>query len=97
LYVWAYNSCGNSSYTKLIQSTTACSNCNGSGFISTVAGSGPTNPGGGYTGDGIYAITAELNWPVGITVDGDGNMYISDSQNNRVRKVTASTGLISTI
>ena len=53
--------------------------------------------GGGYNGDGIAATAAKLNNPSGLTVDcASGDVYISDSWNNRVRKVSASTGLIST-
>ena len=57
-------------------------------------------------GDGIYkgsvldgspATAASLYLPTSVTLDGAGNIYIADSLHNRVRKVTASTGLISTI
>ncbi len=47
--------------------------------------------------DGLPATQAELNFPAGVTLDGAGNMYIADSGHNRIRKVTAATGLISTI
>ncbi len=63
------------------------------GVISTVAGNGTE----GYSGDGGPATSAELNAPSGVAVDGAGNIYIADSDNNRVRKVTASTGVISTV
>lgn len=59
--------------------------------ISTVAGNG------GFDGDGGLAIDASLKGPQGVTLDVDGNIYISDSQNNRIRKVDHSTGIISTI
>lgn len=53
--------------------------------------------GGGYNGDGIAATSAKLNQPSGLTVDcASGDVYIADSWNNRIRKVDASTGLIST-
>jgi len=64
-----------------------------SGNISTVAGNGT----GGYSGDGILATSAELYDPMGVAVDSAGNIYIADSGNNRVRKVDASTGYISTV
>jgi sugar lactone lactonase YvrE len=51
----------------------------------------------GYTSDGIAATAAEINTPYGIAVDAAGNLYIGDSTNNRVRMVTISTGLISTL
>jgi sugar lactone lactonase YvrE len=63
------------------------------GLISTVAGNGTP----GYTGDGIAAISAELNIPASVAVDSTGNIFIADFQNNRIRKVSASTGLISTV
>ena len=62
---------------------------NPSGYITTVAGSGPGsgNP-GFYGGDGGYAIFAGLNSPQGVAVDAAGNVYIADTQNNRIRKLT---------
>jgi trimeric autotransporter adhesin len=63
-----------------------------SGVITTVAGNGTA----GVGGDGGLAPSAQLNGPQGIAVDGAGNLYIGDTSNQRVRKVTAATGLIST-
>lgn len=63
------------------------------GDISTVAGNGT----GGYSGDGGEATSAELNYPLGLAVDSSANIYIADLLNCRVRKVTASTGIISTV
>lgn len=62
------------------------------GIISTVAGNGTS----GYSGDGGLAISAELNAPVGVSIDANGNLYIADSGNNRIREVSASTGVITT-
>ena len=68
-----------------------------SGAISTVAGSGPIGWGtGSFAGDGGPATSASLNQPTGVSVDGAGNLYIADTQNSRVRKVDAATGIIST-
>jgi trimeric autotransporter adhesin len=64
-----------------------------SGIITTVAGNGTA----GYSGDGGPATSATLNNPYGVAVDGAGNLYIADKNNNVVRKVSTSTGLISTI
>ena len=63
------------------------------GIITTVAGTGAA----GYSGDGGLATATELNAPDGVAVDPAGNIYIADVNNNRIRKVTAATGLISTI
>ena len=67
------------------------------GIIDTIAGSGSYGAGnGGYSGDGedVPATEARLNTPIGVTVDGDGNVYIGDFRNHRVRKVTVATGKI---
>lgn len=63
------------------------------GIISTVAGNGTL----GFGGDGSTATLANLNTPSGVKVDGSGNIYIADAYNQRIRKVTASTGFISTV
>ena len=42
----------------------------------------------GYNGDGIAADTAQLNFPRGVAVDGAGNVFISDTDNDRIREVT---------
>jgi sugar lactone lactonase YvrE len=62
------------------------------GFISTVAGTGI----GGYSGDGGAATSARLFQPLGVTADDDGVIYIADSGNSRVRKVST-TGTITTV
>ena len=64
--------------------------------ISTIAGSGFTNPNGtgGYNGDNITAITADLNFPYAVAFDAAGNMYIPDSANHRIREVLAVSGVI---
>jgi sugar lactone lactonase YvrE len=51
----------------------------------------------GYSGDGGPAIKARLGAPFGLAVDGQGNLFISDSQDNRIRKVDAKSGAISTV
>jgi hypothetical protein len=63
------------------------------GVISTFAGTGTA----GFDGDGGAATSASLNQPTTIAFDGSGNLYITDSVNNRVRKVLIATGVISTI
>jgi sugar lactone lactonase YvrE len=61
------------------------------GTITTVAGNGSE----GYGGDGGAATAAYLDTPTGIAVDASGNLYIADSHNHRVRKVSA--GSITTV
>lgn len=63
------------------------------GNITTVAGNGV----GGYSGDGGAATSAELNFPSRPAIDIAGDIYIADYQNNRVRRVDAITGVITTI
>jgi uncharacterized protein (TIGR03437 family) len=62
------------------------------GNIATVVGNGKA----GYSGDMIPATTAELNRPFDVAFDPYGNLYIADTNNFRIRKVTA-TGTILTI
>ncbi len=64
------------------------------GTIITVAGN--PSSGGGFSGDGSAATTAQLNDPRGIAFDVSGNLFIADRGNNRVRKVNTS-GIITTI
>src|SRR5437660_1455334 len=68
-----------------------------SGIITTVAGSGPTGRGnGGFSGDGGMATRARLNFPMALTLDGVGNLFIGDRDNSRVRKVSPD-GIITTV
>ena len=63
------------------------------GSIAIVAGSGPP----GYSGDGGPATSAQLNSPQGVAVDASGNFFIADTGNNRIRRVDAATGIITTV
>jgi len=63
------------------------------GIITTAAGNGVT----GYTGDGGPATAARLSDPHGVATDPAGNLYIADHANSTIRKVTVSTGIITTI
>ena len=63
-----------------------------SGVITTIAGTGES----GFSGDGGPAVEAQLAVPRGVAVDGAGNLYIADHDNDRIRKVD-STGIITTI
>lgn len=53
------------------------------GIITTIAGNGSS----GYSGDGGAAISASLNFPGQMALDSQGNLYIVDTDNNRIRKV----------
>src|SRR3954467_649275 len=77
----------------------------GSNVISTFAGSGPSDSGGalqngatptGANGDGGPATAAVFNQPHGVAVDSKGNVYVADSNDQRIRKVDGS-GTITTI
>lgn len=62
------------------------------GRISTIAGNGLP----GFSGDGGPAISARLNHPKGIAVDGSGNIFVADSENARIRLITPD-GVITTL
>lgn len=62
------------------------------GIISTAAGTGIA----GFSGDGGSASNAQLDFPTGLALDRQGNLYIADSQNQRIRKVLPG-GQISTV
>jgi uncharacterized protein (TIGR03437 family) len=64
-----------------------------SGTISTFAGTPGTS---GYGGDGGGATGGFLNKPTGLAFDSAGNLYIADTGNNVIRKVAASTSVITT-
>ena len=63
------------------------------GVISTFAGNPPK---AGFSGDGGPAKGASMNYPVGLTFDGGGNLYILENGGNRIRQVTPA-GIITTI
>src|SRR5438552_3271899 len=63
------------------------------GIITTVAGNGSPS----FAGDGGAATSASLNSPSGVALDASGNLYIADPNNNRIRKVAAATGIITTV
>ena len=51
----------------------------------------------GYSGDGGPATSALLNYPSGVALDAAGNLYIADTNNQRIRRVSAATGTITTV
>lgn len=61
----------------------------GNGNIYTVAGSSANGHGiYGYSGDGGPAVNATLAYPLGVTIDAAGNLYINDNENFVIREVT---------
>lgn len=75
---------GNNRIRKITMST---------GVITTVAGDGNE----GFSGDDVEATSTSLHEPLDVEVDSSGNIFIADSRNHRVRKVTASTGIMTTV
>ena len=63
------------------------------GIIETIVGNGDK----GYSGDGGLAVEASLSFPADLYVDSQGNIYIADAGNDRIRRVDASTGIIETV
>lgn len=64
------------------------------GIITTIAGIIGTV---GYNGDSIQGTSAALQGCADVAVDTQGNVYIADQWNNRIRKVNANTGIITTV
>lgn len=62
------------------------------GIISTIAGSEP----GGFGGDGGPALSAQFNQPSGLAFDAGGNLYIADTYNHRIRRMTPA-GIVTTV
>src|SRR6266851_2745842 len=65
------------------------------GTINTVVGGGAPTP--GFCGDGGPATSACLNQPVAMAMDANGNLFVADYGNNRIRRVDAATGTITTM
>ena len=63
------------------------------GIITTVAGTGVT----GTSADGGPAVSTKLNGPDGLYIASNGDIYIADAASHRIRKVSAATGIISTV
>ena len=63
------------------------------GVITTFAGTGTA----GFSGDGAAASAAPIDTPTFLALDASGNLFVADAGNKRVRKISASTGNISTV
>ncbi len=86
------NFVGTSNGEDVSFTTTACPPP-GSVIISTIAGNGTT----GFNGDGAAATSAGLYYPNDVAIDSSGNIYIADTFNYRIRKLSIDTGIISTV
>src|SRR6185503_12221686 len=62
-------------------------------IISRFAGTGQRT----FSGDGGPALQAALAAPYGVTLDASGNVFVTDLDNDRIRRVSATTGLITTV
>jgi len=62
-------------------------------IITTIAGTGAP----GFSGDGSLALNAQFNLPANLIYDVQGNLYVSDQTNHRIRKIDAVTGIVTTI
>ena len=62
-------------------------------MIHTIGGTGTA----GYGGDGGPAIQARFNTPHGIASDPAGNVYVADPQNQRIRRIDAQSGIVTTV
>jgi streptogramin lyase len=69
----------------------------GPSAVSRLLGSILDGEAGGFSGDGGPAIAAQLFHPTSVAVDRSGNLFISDSKNQRIRRVDAKTGTITTV
>ncbi|MEO8472134.1 MAG: hypothetical protein ABI477_08070 [Chryseolinea sp.] len=65
------------------------------GIVTTIAGLGPDAA--GYSGDGGPAISAALNFPTGLAIDANSNIFVVEHSNSVVRKIDATTGIITTV
>ena len=63
------------------------------GAVQTIAGTGDA----AFGGDGDFAMNAQINYPEDMELGPDGNLYFADTNNNRVRMINLTTGIITTI
>lgn len=87
-----FDSIGNLYYTNSMYNNVGIIAA-GSGALSTFAG----HDSAGFSGDGGPADSAYLNMPCSLALDRNGNAYISDMGNKRIRKVSAGTSVINTV
>jgi sugar lactone lactonase YvrE len=63
------------------------------GVITTIAGTGRM----GFSGDGGPATQADMTHPFGLAYDGQGNLFVFDTEVHRIRRIDAATGVITTV
>ncbi len=63
------------------------------GYLYTIAGNGRR----GYEGEGVKAANTALNAPSGVAINSKGEVFISDTGNNRIRKIDRLTGVLTTV
>ncbi len=78
---------------SLALSVVACGSAHAQRITVTIAGNGAP----GYTGDGSTGLYAALNGPTDVCPDAAGNVYVADNGNNSIRKIAATTGVITTV
>ena len=92
--IWSCTGWLRQSFLLPISSTIAFAKLDAlTGLISTVTGTDAAV----FNGDGILATTANLDGPSGVVRGVSGDLFIADTFNNRIRKVDALTGIISTV
>lgn len=80
-----------STWTSPTSNEVATTDC--ADVITTVAGSSAS----GFSGDGGPATSATFKAPSGIAADASGNIYVADTSNNRIRRIDAATGVVTTV
>jgi len=64
------------------------------GTVTTIAGTAEAVDQGGFSGDGGPAVDAQLNFPQDVELGPDGDLYFCDTNNNVIRKIDLTTGII---
>ncbi len=84
-----YISCGSANYVLALSAS--------DGNLKRVAGGSSQSAYYGYGGDGGPAISAQIRYPAGLAVDAAGNLFFADTFNQRIRRIDATTGIVTTV